>query len=73
MEYIGSQYRSATESDRPGYTLLHAYVDYAVTRHLSLHAGVENLTDRRLANDDAGVYARADEGRRYFAGLTARF
>ncbi|WP_253207191.1 TonB-dependent receptor domain-containing protein [Verticiella alkaliphila] len=73
VEYIGSQYRSATESDRPGYTLLHAYVDYAVTRHLSLHAGVENLTDRRLANDDAGVYARADEGRRYFAGLTARF
>lgn len=72
-EYIGSQYRSATESDRPGYTLLHWYVDYDVNSHLSLHAGIENLTDERLANDDADIYGRADEGRRYFAGLTARF
>ncbi len=73
VQYVGAQYRSATESDRPGYTLVHAYVDYAVNRNLSLHAGVENITDKRLANDDIGVYARADEGRRYFAGLTARF
>ncbi|MCD0503182.1 TonB-dependent receptor domain-containing protein [Bordetella petrii] len=73
VEYIGAQYRSATESDRPGYTLLHWYVDYDVNPNLSLHAGIENLTDKRLANDDAGVYGRADEGRRYFAGLTARF
>ncbi|MEI2417000.1 TonB-dependent receptor [Orrella sp. JC864] len=72
-EYIGAQYRSATESERPGYTLLHWYVDYDVNRNLSLHAGIENFTDKRLANDDAGVYGRADEGRRYFAGLTARF
>ncbi|GAA5232061.1 TonB-dependent receptor [Verticiella sediminum] len=73
VEYIGSQFRSATESERPGYTLLHWYVDYDVNRNLSLHAGIENLTDKRLANDDASVYGRADEGRRYFAGLTARF
>lgn len=73
VEYIGSQYRSATESERPGYTLLHWYVDYDVNSNLSLHAGIENLTDKRLANDDADVYGRADEGRRYFAGLTARF
>lgn len=72
-EYIGSQYRSATESERPGYTLLHWYVDYDVSRNLSLHAGIENFTDKRLANDDAGVYGRADEGRRFFAGLNARF
>jgi outer membrane receptor for ferrienterochelin and colicins len=73
IEYIGAQYRSATESERPGHTLLHWYVDYDVSRNLSLHAGIENLTDKRLANDDASVYGRADEGRRYFAGLTARF
>lgn len=72
-EYTGAQYRSATLDDRPGYTLLHWYVDYDLGRGLSLHAGIENLTDKRLANDDAGVYGRADEGRRYFAGLTARF
>lgn len=73
VEYTGAQYRSATERDRPGYTLLHWYVDYGLGRDLSLHAGIENLTDKRLANDDASLYDRADEGRRYFAGLTARF
>ena len=73
LEYVGAQYRSAVLSERPGYTLLHGYVDYEVNAFLSLHAGIENITDKRLANDDAGVYGRADEGRRYFAGLTARF
>ncbi|THF67194.1 TonB-dependent receptor [Pseudothauera nasutitermitis] len=73
VEYTGSQYRSATLKDRPGHTLLHWYVDHELGRGLSLHAGVENLTDKRLANDDADLYGRADEGRRYFAGLTARF
>ncbi|WP_231968090.1 TonB-dependent receptor domain-containing protein [Orrella dioscoreae] len=72
-EYVGAQYRSATEQERPGYTLWHWYVDYEVNRNLSLHAGIENITDKRLANDDASIYGRADEGRRYFAGLTARF
>ncbi len=72
-EYIGAQYRSATESERPGYGLLHWYVDYDLSRYLSVHFGIENLTDKRLANDDASLYGRADEGRRYFAGLRARF
>lgn len=72
-EYIGAQYRSATESDRPGYALLHWYVDYDLNNTVSVHAGIENLTDKRLANDDASIYSDADEGRRYFVGLTARF
>ncbi|WP_228255710.1 TonB-dependent receptor domain-containing protein [Pollutimonas thiosulfatoxidans] len=73
VEYIGEQYRSAILEERPAYTLLHWYVDYEVHRNLSLHAGIENLTDKRLANDDASIYGRADEGRRYFIGLTASF
>ncbi|ENO89317.1 TonB-dependent receptor domain-containing protein [Thauera linaloolentis] len=72
-EYTGAQYRSAAERDRPGYTLLHWYVDHELGRSLALHAGIENLTDERLANDDADLHGRADEGRRYFAGLTAKF
>lgn len=72
-EYQGTQYRSATDSQRPAYSLLHWYLDYELNRHLSLQGGIENLTDKRLANDDASVYGRADEGRRYFAGFTARF
>jgi len=73
LEYIGAQHRDADGGRRPAYTQLHWYVDYDYSREISLHAGVENLTDKRLANDDAGVYGRADEGRRFFAGLTAKF
>ena len=72
-EYYGSQYRSPRLAERPDYTLLHGYVDYRLGRHLTLHAGIENLTDRRLANDDAAAYSLADEGRRYFIGVTASF
>jgi outer membrane receptor for ferrienterochelin and colicins len=73
LEYIGAQYRSATAADRPGYTLVSLYADYAITQHLKLNTGIENITNKQLANDDASVYARADEGRRYFVSMTASF
>lgn len=73
VEYIGTQYRSDSEDDRPEYALWHWYAEYDLTADVSLQAGIENLGDERLANDEAGVYERADEGRRYFAGVTVRF
>ena len=73
VAYVGAQHRSGEEGKRRGYTLLHWYLDYTLSNNLSLQAGVENLTDKRLANDDFGVYTRADEGRRYFVGLRAQF
>jgi outer membrane receptor for ferrienterochelin and colicins len=73
LEYIGAQYRSATTADRPGYTLVSLYLDYDINSRLSVNTGIENITDKRLANDDASVYARADEGRRYFVSVTAKF
>ncbi|MCS2608540.1 TonB-dependent receptor domain-containing protein [Halomonas dongshanensis] len=73
VEYIGTQYRSDSEDDRPEYALWHWYADYDLTANVSLQAGIENLGDERLANDEASVYERADEGRRYFAGVTVRF
>lgn len=72
-EYHSSQFRSASETDSPGYTLLNWYLDYAVTRNLSLHTGIQNIGDERLANDDPDIYDRVDAGRRYFAGLTVSF
>ena len=63
----------ATEPDSPGYTLVNWYLDYAVTRNLSLHTGIENIGNERLANDDPDDYDRVDPGRRYFAGLTVSF
>lgn len=58
--------------ERPGYTLLSVYGDYAFNEHASIQLGVENLTNVRL-DGDAGANAFADEGRRYFLGLRARF
>lgn len=73
VEHIGSQYRSAILSERPSYTMFHWYANYEAHSNLSLYVGIENITDKQLANDDADIYGRADEGRRYFAGFTARF
>ena len=72
-EYHSSQFRSDSEPDSPGYTLVDWYLDYAVTRNLSLQTGIENIGDERLANDDPDEYDRVDTGRRYFAGVTISF
>ncbi|MAG66004.1 MAG: TonB-dependent receptor [Pseudomonadales bacterium] len=72
-EYHSSQFRSDSEPDSPGYTLVNWYLDYAVTRNLSLQTGIENIGDERLANDDPDEYDRVDTGRRYFAGVTVSF
>ena len=72
-EYHSSQFRSDSEPDSPGYTLVDWYLDYAVTRNLSLQTGIENIGDERLANDDPAEYDRVDTGRRYFAGVTISF
>ena len=58
--------------ERPGYTLLSAYGDYAFSERTSLQFGVENITDVRV-DSDAGANAFVDEGRRYFLGLRATF
>lgn len=74
-ELTGRQYNSGgtTPVERPGYALWSLYADYAINRSLTLQAGVENLGDRRLAAEDATRYSLADEGRRYYLGMNARF
>lgn len=74
-EVVGRQYStgSSTRTERPGYALWSVYADYAVNRYLTVQAGVENLGDRRLAAEDAASYSLADEGRRYYLGMNARF
>ncbi|WP_425056101.1 TonB-dependent receptor domain-containing protein [Pseudomonas abyssi] len=72
-EYHSSQFRSDSEPDSPGYTLVNWYLDYAVTHNLSLQTGIKNIGDERLANDDPDEYDRVDPGRRYFAGVTVSF
>ncbi len=70
VNYVGSQ--NTTTARQPDYTLVSAYAAYDFNEHTTLQFGVENITDVRLA-DESGDYAFADEGRRYFLGLKAKF
>lgn len=78
VKYVGSQdYVESirgvdVRGKRPAYTMVSVYGDYAFNEHTTLQFGVENITDVRLA-DENGEYAFADEGLRYFLGLTAKF
>lgn len=72
-QYKGAAYRGATLADSPAFTLLHWYIDYDINRRFALHAGIENIGNKRLGNDRPDRYDHVDEGRRYFVGLTARF
>jgi outer membrane receptor for ferrienterochelin and colicins len=78
VNYVGSQdYVESirgvdVRGKRPAYTMVSVYGDYAFNEHTTLQFGVENITDVRLA-DENGEYAFADEGLRYFLGLTAKF
>ena len=70
--YVGAQKVSTGAGRAAGYTLLSAYANYDFNEYTTLQLGVDNLTDKRLA-DDASEYSFADEGRRYFVGMKASF
>lgn len=78
-EYIGSQLRSVSASSanqsnkRPGYSLIHWHINYDMNKYLSLYGGIENISNKRLANDDADLFQRADEGRRFYAGFNLSY
>ncbi|KAB2684316.1 TonB-dependent receptor domain-containing protein [Brucella pseudogrignonensis] len=70
--YVGAQKVSTGAGRAAGYTLLSAYANYDFNEYTTLQLGVENITDKRLA-DEASEYSFADEGRRYFVGMKASF
>ncbi|NYT80315.1 TonB-dependent receptor [Alcaligenaceae bacterium] len=72
VQYVGSQRTTSASGHQPGYTLVSLYGSHEVSRHLTLRAGIENITNKRLA-DDSVDYTFADEGRRLFLGMEMRF
>lgn len=71
-QYVGSQRTTSGSGYQPAYSILSLYGSYDVNRHVTLHAGIENLTDKRLA-DESADYVFSDEGRRLFVGMEMRF
>ncbi|UFS67247.1 TonB-dependent receptor [Paracoccus denitrificans] len=72
LQHVGEQRTSTGSGRAPSYTMASINGDYAVNTATSIRFGVENLGDKRLADDNA-AYTLADPGRRAFLGLTTRF
>lgn len=70
-EYVGKQFQG--DKIQPSYKLFHWYVNYDVNKNVSVRAGIENIANKRLALDDSRAFEKIETGRRYFAGLTARW
>ena len=64
------QSRVSMAEGTPGYSLVDAGLNYRASEHLTLKAGVYNLTDRQVTNEDFEMIL---DGRRYNAGLVVDF
>ncbi len=69
-EYIGSQRRSGTWTR--DYTLFHIGISQALANSVYLRAGIDNLTDQRLADLDE-AYTNEIRGRFYYTSVAWEF
>lgn len=76
-EYVGSQLGSGAVANqsikRPSYALIHWDISYELNKSLRLYGGVENISNKRLANEQPELYQAADEGRRFYAGFNLAY
>jgi outer membrane receptor for ferrienterochelin and colicins len=73
MAYYGmesSNNRDGTKVEYPGYTFWDIGASYQVHKQAKIYAGVYNLFDKNVTNDDFG---KTLEGRRYFVGTEVNF
>lgn len=73
MAYYGmesSNNRNGTKVEYPGYTFWDIGASYQVHKQAKVYAGVYNLFDKNVTNDDFG---KTLEGRRYFVGTEINF
>ncbi|MWP47884.1 TonB-dependent receptor domain-containing protein [Gilliamella sp. Pas-s27] len=73
MAYYGmesSNNRNGTKVEYPGYTFWDIGASYQVHKQAKIYAGVYNLFDKDVSNEDFG---KTLEGRRYFVGTEINF
>ncbi|NUF26935.1 outer membrane receptor for ferrienterochelin and colicins [Gilliamella bombicola] len=73
MAYYGmesSNNRNGTKIEYPGYTFWDVGASYQVHKQAKIYAGVYNLFDKDVSNEDFG---KTLEGRRYFVGTEINF
>lgn len=70
-EFIGEQY-AGDPDDTPAYDLHHIDLVYAVSKQVSINAGIENLFDERL-QEKSDLFTLSEPGRAFRLGLTVGF
>lgn len=70
-EFIGQQYAGDGE-DTPAYDLHNIDLVYAVSKQVSVNAGIENLFDERL-QEKSDLFTLTEPGRAFRVGLTIGF
>jgi len=73
-EYVGSQlsYSGSSRYTMPAYSLWHLELSQALTDHLTVRGGIENLTDRNFSDGD-DHFTFAEPGRTFHVGLSVSF
>ncbi|QDF28086.1 TonB-dependent receptor domain-containing protein [Halarcobacter anaerophilus] len=66
-DYLG---RTSMSEGTPGYGFADAGLVYKASKTLQFKAGIYNLTNKEVTNDDYGVVL---DGRRYIVGMNVRF
>ncbi|WP_306152207.1 TonB-dependent receptor domain-containing protein [Roseovarius sp. MMSF_3281] len=72
VHYVGAQPTSSGSGRQPAYTMVSVGGQHQFGNGVTALFGVENLTDKRLANDNTD-YAFADPGRRAYFGIRKAF
>lgn len=65
--------RGLSRREIGSYAVAGVNLNYAMTRHLSLNAGISNLFDKRIYRENAGASTYNEPGRAYYAGATLSF
>lgn len=72
LEHTGRQYVTSADRRAPAYNLLHVHAGYVIDRHFRVTAGVDNLTDVRLA-DKSDLFSYSETPRALRVALHGAF
>ncbi|TCV98329.1 TonB-dependent siderophore receptor [Biostraticola tofi] len=70
---IYAERKGLSESEIGSYSVAGIGVNYEITEHVRLNAGISNLLDKRIYRRNDGASTYNEPGRAYYAGVTTSF